>query len=134
MAIQQEPSAAPGLVGSLMMLPPKARLVAGIVMALLGAGLTVALWGRGIVFGATIFCMVVGFFLAWSGYSGLERQARALAQLRSVEERRDEILQDMIDLKKAGGSPVRYLNEQGIQDAELRSVLLEEMKERMSGR
>jgi hypothetical protein len=40
----------------------------------------------------------------------------------------------MIDLKLSGKNPVRYLNDQGVQDGDLRSALMEEMKQRIAER
>lgn len=132
MTMQHVPPGNPGLLGSLLMLPPKARILTGVVMAVLGAGLAMALWGRGVIAGATLFLMVAGFFLSWSGVSSARREARQKAQLQSILARKEEILNDMVHLKRSGGNPVRYLNEQAIQDPELRSALLEEMKGRLS--
>jgi hypothetical protein len=132
MAFHQQPSGGGGLIGSLLMLPPKARVVTGIILAVLGAGLAVALWGRGVISGITIFLMVIGFFLSLSGISGIRREARQQAQLKSVLERKEEMLQDMVDLKRSGKNPVRYLNDQGVQDPDLRASLLEEMKARIA--
>lgn len=130
--IRHQPSEGGGLLGSLMMLPPMARIVTGIIMTVLGAGLAVALWGRGVISGLTILLGVVGFFLAWSGFSSRQSQAKQDAELQSILGRKEEMLQDMVDLKRSGGNPVRYLNEQGVQDAELRAALLEELKQRLA--
>lgn len=122
----------PGVAGSLLMLPAKVRIVVGIIIFILGAGLAVVLWGRGVVAGATIFGMVFGFFLTLSGISSHRRESGQKAQLQSVMARQDEIIEDMIALKRSGGNPVRYLNEQGIRDGEIRATLLEEMKRRIA--
>jgi len=129
--MRQHPDNAGGL-GALLMLPAKVRIVAGILLAVVGAVLAVVLWNRGVVAGATIFAVVLGFFLAWSGVSSQRRESRQQAQRKSVASRQEEILEDMVALKRSGGNPVRYLNEQGIQDAEIRATLLEEMKQRLA--
>jgi hypothetical protein len=134
MAIPQEPSDGVGLLGSLLALPPWARLFMGLLLGLLGAGLAVALWGRGFISGVTIFLVVIGFFLSWSGISGIQRQARQQTLLKTILERKEEMLKDMIDLKLSGKNPVRYLNDQGVQDGDLRSALMEEMKQRIAER
>jgi len=117
-------------ISDLSRLPPKPRIVAGILLMAGGAAATVVLWGKGVVFGFTALAAVVGLFLLFSGIADLRRHAKRKAMLESVRDRKEEILRAMIDAKKAGRNPLRLLNEKGIHEMELRTWLLNEMKAR----
>lgn len=127
----QKPPGSPGLFQTLLRLPPKARLGAGIVSMVGGGVLSAFLWDRGVVWGLPLFALVLGLFLSISGASGIRNDSRRRAMLESLARRKDELVDGLIEAKRTGKNPVRWLNEQGVEDAEIRGALLEHMKERL---
>jgi hypothetical protein len=121
-----------GLYDRLLRLPPLPRVIAGIVALLGGFVSTVLLWGKGVVWGLTLFAFVAGLFLLISGLVGLRHQKDRQALLDSVSKRKEEMIREMIEAKRKGYNPIRWLNDQGILDAEVRSILLDAMNERMN--
>jgi hypothetical protein len=119
----------PSFLG-LIRLPPKLRLAAGILFLAGGVALTVFLWDRGVVWGFSIFAVTAGGLLTASGAAGIRSESKRRALLESINERKEEILQSLIEAKRQGKNPVRLLNEQGIVDPEVRTWFLEAMKER----
>jgi hypothetical protein len=128
---QGEPRETHGILEQLIRLPPKPRILAGIVCLAVGVAATIALWGKGVLWGLTIFFVVAGFLLVLSGISGFFRERNRRAFVEMVETHREEILAAMIDAKRQGQNPVRFLNEKGIHDALVRGALIEEMNQRL---
>jgi len=126
-----EPRETHGIVEQMIRLPPKPRIVAGVLFFGAGTAATIGLWGKGVLWGLTIFMVVVGFLLTLSGISGLFRERHRREFLTSVEEHREEILGAMMEAKRQSRNPIRFLNEKGIHDAEIRGALLEEMNRRL---
>ena len=120
------------ILDQLIRLPPKARIVTGILLFCAGVVATIGLWGRGVVWGLTLFLVVVGFLLLLSGIAAHFKERNREAFLASIEQHREEILAAMIGAKREGKNPVRFLNEKGIHDAEIRSALIEEMNQRLT--
>ena len=129
MNLDAQPRGSMGVFTDLLRLPPKARLIAGIVCVAGGIGCTVLLWGRGVVWGLTLFATLAGLFLIFSGVGGIRSEKKRREFLESLRRRKQEILQVMIDTKRQGKNPIRYLNEQGIHDPALRTEFLDEMNE-----
>jgi hypothetical protein len=128
---QGEPRETHGILEQLIRLPPIPRIIAGAVCFAVGLAATVALWGRGVLWGLTIFLVVAGLGLLLSGISAFFRDRHHRAFLAMVEEHREEILAGMIEAKRTGQNPVRFLNEKGIHDARIRGSLVDEMNERL---
>jgi hypothetical protein len=126
-----KPQGSPGLFTRLLRLPPLPRVIAGIVAILGGAVTTVLLWGKGVVWGLTLFAFVAGLFLLISGLVGLRHQKERQALLDSVSKRKEEMIREMIEAKRKGYNPIRWLNDQGILDAEIRTMLLDAVNERL---
>ena len=131
MNFDARPQGSLGLYDRLLRLPPMPRVIAWIV-AIAGGGVsTILLWDKGVVWGLTLFAVVAGLFLLISGLVGMRHQKVRRALLASVEEKKEEMILKMIELKKQGKNPVRWLNDQGILDPEVRALLLEAMNERL---
>lgn len=122
-----------GVFLELMRLRLKYRLIAGILCLVAGVVCTVALWERGVIWGAAICFLVFGLILTGSGLLGMKSEKKQREFLESIRRRKGEILQVMINTRKQGRNPIRYLNEQGIHDPELRTALLDEMNARLKG-
>jgi len=120
------------ILEQLIRLPPKAQIVTGVLLFCGGIVVTIGLWGRGVIWGLTVFMVVVGFLLVLTGISRHFRQRHRETFLQSIQEHRQEILAAMVDAKRQGRNPVRFLNEKGIHDAALRTELIEEMNRLMS--
>jgi len=120
-----------GVYQNLLGLPPRPRVIAGMVAIAGGVLLTVMLWNRGVLWGLPVFAVVGGLFLFFSGLAGLRRQKERRALIESVEARREELLEGMVTEKREGRNPVRWLNDHGIHDAEIRSLLIDGMNERL---
>src|SRR5689334_5531867 len=114
MHFNAEPRETHGIVEQLIRLPPKPRIIAGILSMAGGGILTVWLWDRGVIWGLPVFFAVIGFLLLLTGISGHVRERNRRAFVANVEEHRQEILAAMIDAKRQGRNPVRFLNEKGI--------------------
>jgi hypothetical protein len=115
----------------LIRLAPKKRLIAGIVCMTASSGIAVALWEYGVVWGLTIFFFFMGILLSISGGFGLLRERRHRARVSDIMDKKEEFLAAMIDAKRQGRNPIRFLNEKGIHDAEIRTALIEEMNQRL---
>jgi len=117
----------------LLRLPPQYRLITGIGCVLGGAFLTWSFWERGVVWGLTLFVVAGGLFMSVSGALDWRKQVRRRKYLESIRDRKDELLDGLIAAKRSGKNPVRWLNEQGITDAELRKWFFGAMEERLKG-
>ena len=131
MNFDAKPQGSLGLYDRLLRLPPMPRVIAGIVAIAGGGASTILLWDKGVVWGLTLFAVVAGLFLLISGLVGMRHQKVRRELLASVEEKKEEMILKMIELKKQGKNPIRWLNDQGILDAEVRARLLEAMNERL---
>lgn len=112
-------------------LEPRARVVVGMASIAGGVLLTVLLWNRGILWGLSIFFAFAGIVAFFSGLSGLRKEKERKARIAEIDARKGELLEAMIAEKREGRNPVRWLNDQGFHDAEIRSFLLEAMTERL---
>jgi len=119
-----------GIYQDLLKLAPLPRLIAGIVLIPGGVLTTLVLWNRGVLWGLPAFFSVGGLFLLGSGISGLRQQKARRDRLAALETRREELVEAMVTEKREGRNPVRWLNDQGIHDAEIRGLLLDGMNER----
>jgi hypothetical protein len=126
-------SSSTGIYQNLLGLPPKSRMIAGAVAIAGGVASTVFLWNRGVVWGLSLFAFVSGLFLFFSGISGMNRQKARAQQLAAFQARRKEWVEAMVEEKRRGGNPVRWMNDQGIHDPEIRSLLMEDVTARLKG-
>jgi hypothetical protein len=112
-------------------LQPRARVIVGMASIAGGVLLSVLLWNRGILWGLPIFFAVAGIIVFFSGLAGLRRQKDRKARIAEIDARKEELLEAMIAEKREGRNPIRWLNDQGFHDAEVRSFLIEAMNERL---
>lgn len=130
MTLQPAPQDEVDLYQRLLRLPPVPRIVAGIIALAAGAASSVFLWDKGVIFGLTLFAFVAGLFLLISGIASLRHQRKRRALVQSIAARKEEILEGMLAARKEGKNPIRWLNEQGIQDPEIRTWFIEALKAR----
>ena len=131
MEFYERPRTSLDVYQNLLGLAPRPRMIAGAIAIAAGVASTILLWNRGVVWGLSLFAFVAGLFLFWSGISGMNRQKARAEQLATFRARQEELLDAMVEEKRQGRNPVRWLNDQGIQDPEIRSLLLEEMGSRL---
>jgi hypothetical protein len=120
-----------GVFVNLLRLPPRPRVIAGILSIAGGVLVSVLLWDRGVLWGLPIFAFIGGLFMFFSGLTGIRKQKERQKLLASFESRRTDLLDGMVAEKREGRNPIRWLNDQGIQDLELRSLLIEGMNDRL---
>jgi hypothetical protein len=111
--------------------PPRERMIAGAIAIALGVAGTVLLWNRGILWGWTVFLFGAGVLLFFSGITGMSRQKARAKELAAFRARQPELVGAMIEEKRRGGNPVRWMNDHGIHDPEIRTILLEELGARL---
>lgn len=116
---------------TLLRLRPRSRIIAGMVSIAGGVALTVLLWNRGVVWSLPVFAAVGGIFLFLSGLSGRRKEKERERLLAMAERRQEELISSMVAEKREGRNPVRWLNDQGIHDGEIRTLLLDAMNERL---
>ncbi|MFO1030742.1 MAG: hypothetical protein U1F60_06675 [Planctomycetota bacterium] len=108
-------------------LPPKKKIVAGVVMALGGAATCIFLWDRGIVWGLVVLVAVFGAGLV---ATGLREQARARAIAAEMSRARaewGELRLAIAEARRIGKGPVRYLIDRGYREFEVRRWIVREL-------
>ena len=126
----ERPATPFGIYQDLLKLSPLPRLIAGIVTIPTGILTTMLLWNSGFIWGLPLFFSAGGVFLGISGITGLRAQKARRERLAVLQTRREELLDAMVTERREGRNPVRWLNDQGIHDGEIRNLLLEGMNER----
>jgi hypothetical protein len=116
---------------SLLRLKPRLRVASGMIGIAGGVIVSVLLWNRGVVWGYPLFAAGGGTLLLFSGLAGLRKEKARRELLTSVEEQKGVMIDAMVAEKRDGRNPIRWLNDQGIHDAEIRSLLIEGMNERL---
>lgn len=119
------------MMGGMLRLAPKPRIIAGLVLMVGGVGLSALLWDRGVIWGLPLFAGFFGMILFFTGLSGLTKQKARELLLSSVNERKEALIEGMLTEKREGRNPVRWLNDQGILDGEIRGLLIDAMNERL---
>ena len=119
----------PSFIG-LIRLPPKPRFLVGSVILAGGIFLTVFLWNHGVIASLSIFAVVTGLLMTFSGLAGMRALSKRRQMVVALKERKEEILEALIEAKRQGKNPVRLLNDQGILDPEVRAWFLEELRQR----
>ncbi len=109
-------------------MPPIPRMVAGVASVVVGAGTSAMLWEAGWVWGLALFAVLAGLGLFVSGFLDLRRRIAFESLVTIVKAREPELVAGMVEAKRRGESPVRWLSSQGILDAEIRGYLLERVK------
>jgi len=127
----EESPSAMGTYQMMLGLGPRARVFAGMASIAGGVLFTVLLWNRGVIWGLPVFFVFAGTVVFFSGLAGLRKQKERAARLASIEARKEELLEAMVAEKREGRNPIRWLNDQGIRDAEIRSLLIDGMNERL---
>jgi hypothetical protein len=112
-------------------LAPRSRVTAGMTLIAAGVLVTVLLWNRGVVWGWALFAFGAGTLIFFSGLAGLRKEKERARRLAGLEARKDALLDCMVAEKRDGRNPVRWLNDQGIHDAEIRGLLIDGMNERL---
>ncbi len=112
-------------------LPPRGRVVAGMASIAGGVLLAVLLWNRGILWSLPVFFAFAGTLVFFSSLAGLRREKERKERIAAVAARREELLGAMIAEKREGRNPIRWLNDQGFHDADVRRFLIEAMNERL---
>lgn len=118
------------IYGELLGLPPRPRMAAGFVAVLGGVATTLYLWDHGVIWGLPLFASIGGIVLFISGFRDLRRREAFENLFALVKEREGELVAAMMEAKRKGESPVRWLTSQGIVDAQIRAYLLERVKDR----
>jgi len=121
------------VVGVLDEKSPATQMLLGGVLLAVGVVGSALLYEAGFVWLLLIAAIVVGAVFLANGFSGLRRQRALHAQAKLVLEHREEILQEVIAAKSAGGNPVALLRDKGITDTRVRQALLREARRRMAG-
>ena len=127
---EERPSAL-GTYDMMLGLQPRARVIIGMASIAGGVLVTILLWNRGILWGWSIFFAVAGIVTFLSGLAGLSAQKRRKARIAELDARTEEFLEAMMAEKREGRNPIRWLNDQGFHDAEVRSFLIEALNERL---
>jgi hypothetical protein len=112
-------------------LQPRGRVIVGMASIAGGVLFTVLSWNRGILWGLPVFFAFAGILVFFSGLAGLRREKDRRERIAAVSARREELLEAMIAEKREGRNPIRWLNDQGFHDADVRSFLIEAMNERL---
>ena len=115
----------------LLVLEPRSRVIAGMIMIAAGVIVSVLLWNRGFVWGWALFAFGAGTLAFFSGLAGLRKEKDRARRLADLEARKDGLIESMVAEKREGRNPIRWLNDQGILDAEIRSLLIDGMNERL---
>lgn len=115
-------------------LPPLAQIACGILLLALGIALAVYLWGQGALSAASLVLLVLGFLSLYTGLEGRKRKRKIEKQTEMVQQRGEVLVEEIIRVKKAGGKPIRFLFEQGIEEPEIRRFLLDWAEEEMKSR
>ncbi|GEM_PF-6723740 len=121
------------IFGDVLGLPPMPRMAAGFTSVVFGAGVSLFLWGHGIIWGLSLFAIVAGLILLTSGFRDLRRREAFERLVAVVKEREGELVAGMLEAKRRGESPVRWLTSQGIVNSEIRGYLLERAKSPAGG-
>jgi hypothetical protein len=112
------------LYGKLHSFPPGTQSALGIVFLLIGAIMTVLLWNAGWIAGPPLLACGIGvanILLA----RGRAREKEALdKQIAVLQEREDEIVRTLVDMRRAKQQPFRWLQEAGISDIRIRTYLV----------
>jgi hypothetical protein len=93
---------------------------------------SVLLYEAGLIWGLLIAAIVIGAFVLGDGCVGLRQQHSLEAQATLVLEHREEIIQEVIAAKAAGGNTVALLRGKGITDTRIRQAVFREARERMA--
>ncbi len=111
---------------------PTTQIVAGVALLVAGVVGCVVLWGGGVIWGVPIAAAVMGPLLVCSGVAARRRRRKLEAQACLVVEQWDDLIEEIIDTKAAGGSTVALLRSKGIADIHIRQKLLREVDKRMA--
>jgi hypothetical protein len=113
--------------GQLGQLPPQKKIAVGAVMALGGAAACIFLWDRGMVWGLVVLVAVFGVYLT---AIGLREQARARAIAAEMGRARGEwaeLRHAIVEARRSGKGPVRYLIDRGYKEFEVRRWIVREL-------
>lgn len=112
------------LYGKLHSFPPATQAGLGIALFLIGAIMTVLLWNAGWIAGPTLLACGLGvanILLA----RGRAREKNVLdKQIAILQEREEEIVRTLADMRRAKQQPFRWLTEAGISDIRIRTYLV----------
>jgi hypothetical protein len=117
----------------LLRLPPMALVVAGLFCIAGGGAVAVLLWINGMLWSLPLFAASGGVFLTVSGVLDGRKEKKRREYRESIRERAGDILRGILDAKRQGKYPLRYLSDQGIQDREIRRELIDAMNQRLKG-
>ena len=120
-----------GLYETFLWMTPLQRVFMGTIITGAGVYISVMLWERGVIARLPLFAALAGPFLFFSGLTGLRKAKERKAMFEEIRKREDELVGSMVTDKREGRNPIRWLNDQGIQDLEIRTLLIEAMNERL---
>lgn len=120
----------PTVEDQLLSLGSKAKIVVGLVLLIAGACATYVLWGRGWIYGATIFASVMGLALTWIGIGERREEAAIDAEIRRAEGEWDELAREIEVAREAGLSAARLLQGRGYSRPEVRRWILDSLDPR----
>ena len=124
-----------GVVGNLIMSwfdkSPVTQIVLGVVLFAVGALGVVTYYRAGIHWALPLVAVTIGPLLVCNGFAALRRRRALLSQIRLVKERAEQLIQQVVQIKSAGGNAVDFLASSGISDFHIRQALLREANRRI---
>lgn len=105
----------------------RARVRAGVLMLLGGAGALYLLWGRGVVWYGAVFCVLFGAVLLGSGYRDAKRQAAIDAEVERAEAEWQDLKREIELARRTGGNASRLLQQRGYREFFVRRWILAEL-------
>lgn len=110
-------------------LPPRTRIIAGLVACAGGVAWFVLRWDDGFYSGLGLFAGLLGVAVFWNGRSDLLRQRRIDAEVARANAEWADLRRDLLFAKRSGGNAARLLQDRGYREFAVRRWISRKLAE-----